>query len=164
MPFLDDWMAALDEEAAFLETSRAPLQALARLGREAGGRRLEDLVAEMQALEIAHADTERRQQKARRALARALGWALHETTLGRVAEELPPDEREPVLDRRRRLARLAGEVRRESRAATAFLLECGRANRRLLQGILPGARSLTTYGPRGQAPWRPEHGLFDMRR
>jgi flagellar biosynthesis/type III secretory pathway chaperone len=105
--------------------------------------------------------TDIRLHSVRESLAAALGMETRALRLsgliplleGRIAAEIDA--------RRRRITRLAEEVRKRNLQAAVILSECARINHLLLQSLFPRENSVTTYGAKGSATWRSGVGVVD---
>lgn len=96
-------------------------------------------------------------------LAAAVECRPEEITLSRLLGRVPPAEAEAIEARRRRMAALVGDIRRQHRRTAAFLGECAHLNHAFLTGLFPDMESVKTYGHRGGSARRAGAGLLDAR-
>jgi flagellar biosynthesis/type III secretory pathway chaperone len=152
----------LDEESRLLELRRSQLDSLcgAVVDRddEAVGRLLEQ-IEQARALQTS---ADAKLQSVRGHLAKVLGVPPSGMRLSVLVDRLEGPVRYELARRRERIMDLAARLQREHLRAVMLLNECARINRLLLESLLPGAETVTTYGRGGgRADWRGGASLLD---
>lgn len=161
LALVEEMLPVLNEEIALLTLRRAQLETLSKALIENDDKALERLLAEMEETQQIQADTERKLQALRAALANAVGCDPNRLRLASLMERLD-DEHRAMLDyRRQRIILLVKAVRAQHLRTTMHLLESARINRMLLEGLFPRTQSVGTYDVHGSSCWHPDGGLVD---
>ena len=164
LALVDALLPILDEEIALLTRRRAQLESLSVLLVERDDEATGRLLDEMEQTETLQADTDRKLQALRSALAGALGCGAGDVRLARLVGELPAGLRSAVDFRRQQIILLVDAFRRQHLCTAMQLVECIRVNRMLLEGLFGEGRSVTTYDMHGTAARALGSGLVDAER
>jgi hypothetical protein len=162
-PLVEELLAALDEAVALEEGAVGELKALSQAALARDGQVLEGLMARLGAVQARHESAERRCVRARARLAAALDCPAAGGTVEWLSSRLSGPQASGLRDRRRRLQAATDAARAQHLETAVLLAELARANRALLEGLLPRHGEPRTYGTDGRAHWRPDRGLFDAR-
>lgn len=158
---LEELLGLLDEEIALLTVRRSQLEALSTVLVEGDPDATERLLHEMEQTQTRQADTDRKLQALRAALANALGRDERELRLAGLVQELPEPIRSAVDYRRQQIVGLVEDLRRQHLGTTMQLVECVRINRMLLEGLFGAEQSLMMYDMHGTPARGPGGGLVD---
>jgi len=155
---------ALDEAVALQEEVLGQLEAMAEAVARLDESALREQRRDLDAMPARLAEAGRRRHRARAGLAEALGRAVAEVTLGRLARELPEPQAAAIRRRRERLRDLGEAVRRQHLRTAVLLGEAARINRSLLAALAPQADRPRTYGTDGNRDTAAGRAVFDARR
>jgi len=158
---VNELLPILEEEIALLTARRSQLESLSALLIERDDDAIERLLNEMEQTQTVQADTDRKLQALRNALANALGCAGDGLRLGALLEHLPEPTRSAIDYRRQQIALLIAAFRTQHLRTTLQLVECIRINRMLLEGLFGEGWSVTMYDMHGAAARGPRIGLVD---
>jgi hypothetical protein len=141
--------AHLDREQAHLETTREVLRKVYAAARASKPQELSDLLERQKNVAEATAGIRAERERFRAEAGCLMGIAVEAVTVGEIARRLPAGIAQHVLERRRQLQRLAGEVESLGRDVALF----GHYFLDFLQRFfvqLTGGRNSGRYGPEGR--------------
>lgn len=152
----------LDEESRLLEVRRSQLDSLCGAIVDRDDEAVERLLQQIEQAQALQTATDAKLQLVRGALAAALHLPRAELKLSVLVAMLEGPPRLELARRRQRIMDLAARLQREHLRAVMLLNECSRINRMLLESLLPGSETVTTYGREGgRANWRGGTSLLD---
>lgn len=160
---VSEFLGALDEAIRLQEAALGRLRGLpdAVMARDEDAVRR--ILAEADAASEQFAALAQAREVAKGRLAAAVACPPEEVTLSWLLGRVPAAEAEAIEARRRRIAALVGDIRRQHRRTAAFLGECAHLNHAFLTGLFPDMESVKTYGHRGRRGDRAGTGLLDAR-
>jgi len=160
---VSEFLGTLDACVRLQETALGRLQGLS----DAVMARDEDAVRrtldEAEAASERFAAIEQARELAKGRLAAAVECRPEEVTLSRLLRRVSAAEAEAIEGRRRRIAALVGDIRRQHRRTAAALSECAHLNHAFLTGLFPDMESVKTYSHRGGSSRGTGAGLLDAR-
>jgi hypothetical protein len=154
-------LALLDEEAELLRRRSDQFDELYETILHRRSNRMDSLLAEMTTCQHNQADLDAKLAAARTTFARALGLEARQMRLSRLADRLEESDSLAVERRRKLIIAMAEQLKKKHLRTAILLTESARINRMLLEGLMPGAETVTTYAPGRSDPWRTANGLVD---
>ncbi len=159
---IDELVAILDEEIDLLEQKRSQLADLSEALVSADDEATETLLKQIEQTEYTQTRVDIRLRDVRKALAGVFGYDdARALRLSVLVSELPDTQASAVDDRRGRLARQVGKLRRQHLQTAMLLVECSKVNRMMMECLLPAGETVTTYDAAGTNLWRNGAGLVD---
>ena len=161
LEMVHELLGLLDEEIRLLRLRADQFDELyeAILRRNDG--RMESLLEEMTNAQHQQADVDTKLHSVRSLFAKALGRDADDMRLSVLIGRLDKKRSMDLEYKREQIILLAETLKRKHLRTAILLSECARVNRMLLEGLLPRAESVTTYGTGGAQPWRMGSGLVD---
>lgn len=123
--------------------------------------RMESLLEAMTDAQHRQVDLDGKLQTLRTIFARALGVEENTIRLSRLIDWLDGTHATDLRNQREQIILLAERLKKKHLTTAVLLSESARINRMLLEGLLPKADSVTTYGTGGTKPWQMNSGLVD---
>ena len=158
---VNELLSVLDEEIALLDLRRSQLEAVSRAVIDRDDDALERLIGQIEQAWHSQVRGDLKLKALCRALAESLGQSQQKVKLVELSDKLPKAQRLDVDLRRGRIVLQAQRFRKQHLETVVLLSECARINRLLLEGLLPGSETVTTYEKGGAAMWRSGTHLVD---
>lgn len=157
----DELLPVLDEGIALLDLRRSQLEAVscAVIGRDDTA--LEPLIGRIEQARQSQARADLKLKALCRNLAESLGQGRQKVRLAELIDKLPEPQRLAIDCRRQQISLQAQRFRKQHLETAVLLSECARVNRLLLEALLPGSETVTTYEKGGAAMWRSGTHLVD---
>ncbi|MBI5724431.1 MAG: flagellar export chaperone FlgN [Planctomycetes bacterium] len=160
---IDELQVILDKEIEVLDLRRSQMEQISQATVRRDNDLMEKLLGQMEQAIDEHARIDRQLAESRKILAAAYGWPEEQLTLSRLVEQLQGDRRRAIQQKMERILRLTETFRTQHLKTCVLLNECIRINRLLLEGVLPGAAKVATYGQNGSSAWLPAAGVMDRK-
>jgi flagellar biosynthesis/type III secretory pathway chaperone len=159
---VDEILPVLDREIDLLDLRREQLAELLRATLARDEASLSNLLENIEKALENQAQTDRDLASLRSRLAEVLDRPVEEIRLAAIADSMSEPRGSLIRDRRGRIIELTEALRTQHVRTTLVVSECAKLNRRLLEGLFPQAKGLTTYGARGGSRWDSGAGLVDV--
>ncbi len=158
---VDQLLELLDEQVRLLEEKRGHLRDLSSALIDRDESATESVLERMEDTERRGGEADCRLHRVRQSLGENVGCPAESLRLTALIPLLPAEKGRLLRLRRDRIAEQADHLRREHLRTVMLLNECVRINRMLLETLVPGAGSVTTYGTGGADFWSWQTGLVD---
>jgi hypothetical protein len=158
---VDDLLHLLDREHDILQLRHEQMRALYDVILSNDDGRMETLLREMTRAQQDQAALDEELDTLRSVLARLLELPTEELRLGLLVQRLSGERRDALARKHNAIIEQARLLKVQHLDTALVLTEASRLNRMLLEGLLPQAGEVRTYGSQGKHGWRDNTGLVD---
>ena len=158
---LNELLLILDQEIELLEVRLTQVSAMHSAILDRDEPATEKLLSDLETTQQRQIHVDMKMGALRGSLSTAFRCRAGEVKLSFLIARVDADLALPLDYRRRRIVALVEELRRQHVRTALLLRECARINRTLLEGLLSGCGTLTTYGSGGKNHWHARSGVVD---
>ena len=157
--YVDEMLDCLDVDIEHIRKNLSRLNEMRELVIKRDDVELRKLLDSIQGESDIYRENETRRLMLRKKIADSLGCGIENITLSKLANRLPENKRNRVIEKKEQLKSLVGNFKKEYAGTIVLVSECARFNKMLLRSIFNhGQTGSVYYGANGTVREHKENG------